>query len=118
MISRERFKADVMAWAQQVGVTPREVHVRPMKRKWGSCSSRGRLTFAADLLTQPEEKRVEVIVHELLHLNYPTHGKMFRSLLHAYLNQVGTAWSTEHVGGPAQIVGRASNENGDGARSD
>ncbi|MCX6690124.1 MAG: DUF45 domain-containing protein [Methanoregula sp.] len=24
------------------------------------------------------------MVHELLHLNYPNHGKMFRTLLNAY----------------------------------
>lgn len=115
MISREQFKADVMAWAQRVGVTPREVHVRPMKRKWGSCSSRGRLTFAADLLAQPEEKRAEVIVHELLHLKYPTHGKMFRRLLDAYLGQAETTWSVGCAAGPTQVEGRALNANGGGA---
>ena len=87
MISVDDFKADVMAWAERIGVTPKEIHVRPMKRKWGSCSSRGRLTFATDLLGQPEEKRAEVIVHELLHLRYPSHGKMFRALLRAYLGR-------------------------------
>ena len=95
MISREQFRAEVIAWAERIGVMPREVHVRRMKRKWGSCSSRGRLTFAADLLAQPEEKRTEVIVHELLHLRYPTHGKMFKVLLDAYLSQARRGRSRE-----------------------
>ena len=32
-----------MAWARRIGVEPKEVHIRPMSRKWGSCSTAGRL---------------------------------------------------------------------------
>jgi predicted metal-dependent hydrolase len=56
-----------------------------MNRKWASCSSKGRLTFNTDLLDEPASFRREVIVHELLHLKVPNHGKVFRSLLRAYL---------------------------------
>jgi predicted metal-dependent hydrolase len=79
------FKAEVQAWAQRLGVTPREIHLRPMKRKWASCSSRGRLTFNTELLRQPAAFRREVIVHELLHLKVPNHGPLFKALLKAYL---------------------------------
>jgi len=79
------FKAEVYAWAKRIGVEPREIHIRPMRRKWASCSSRGHLTFDVDLLRQPARKRAEVIVHELLHLKIGHHGKLFRSLLRAYL---------------------------------
>ena len=37
------------------------------------------------LLMQPAKFRREAIVHELLHLKVPNHGKLFRSLLRAYL---------------------------------
>lgn len=86
-VSADIFRAEVEAWARRLGVTPREIHIRPMKRKWASCSSRGRLTFATDLLHQPAEFRREVIVHELLHLKVPNHSKVFRALLKAYLAQ-------------------------------
>lgn len=56
-----------------------------MKRKWASCSRRGRLTFDTDLLRQPAGFRKEAIVHELLHLKLPNHGKVFKSLVKAYL---------------------------------
>ena len=79
------FKAEVRAWAQRIGVTPHEIHVRSMKRKWASCSSRGRLTFDTGLLRQPATFRREVIVHELLHLKVPNHGPLFKALLKAYL---------------------------------
>ena len=83
----EVFKEEVNAWAKKIGVQCKEIHVRPMKRKWASCSSKGRLTFNTDLLGEPASFRREVIVHELLHLKVPNHGKVFRSLLRAYLAQ-------------------------------
>lgn len=84
-VPADLFKAEVRTWAERIGVEPKEVHLRPMKRKWASCSSQGRLTFDTTLLRQPAEFRREVIVHELLHLKVPNHGPVFRSLLAAYL---------------------------------
>jgi predicted metal-dependent hydrolase len=82
----EVFKAEVRAWAERMGVQPREIHIRPMKRKWASCSSNGRVTFDRDLLRQPAQFRAEVIIHELLHLKIPNHGRLFRTLLRLYLS--------------------------------
>jgi hypothetical protein len=72
--------------AEQIGVEPVLVTVRSMRHKWGSCSSAGRLTFDRDLLVRPALFRARVIVHELLHLKYPQHGKVFRSMERAYLD--------------------------------
>jgi predicted metal-dependent hydrolase len=84
-IPRDLFKAEVHAWAARIGVKPKEVHIRPMTRKWGSCSTAGRLTFNGELLIAPIEVRRRVIVEELLHLKVPNHGKLFRALLKSYL---------------------------------
>ena len=81
----ELFKAEVRSWARKIEAEPREIHVRSMSRKWASCSSRGRLTFDSDLLRQPAGFRSKAIVHELLHLKVPNHGKLFNALLNAYL---------------------------------
>mgnify|MGYP001442401104 CR=1 FL=1 len=86
-VPAEVLRAEVMAWAERLGVTPREVRVRPMRRKWASCSSAGRLTFNSELLRQPSAFRAEVIVHELLHLQVPNHGRLFRALLRAHLSR-------------------------------
>lgn len=90
MISAEDFKNEVRAWADEIGVAVKEIHLRYMKRKWASCSSRGRLTFDLKLLEKQKENRAEVIIHELLHLKYPNHGRMFKSMLNVYLNKVKT----------------------------
>ena len=83
------FKREVLNWAEEMNLKPNEIHVRGMTRKWASCSSRGRLTFSFELLNKPDNFRAKVIVHELLHLKYSSHGKMFTSLLVAYLSKKG-----------------------------
>lgn len=83
----EEFKDEVRIWAAKIGVKPKEIHLREMKRKWASCSSRGRLTFDTSLLDEPEEVRARTILHELLHLRYPNHGRMFRMLLDIHLRK-------------------------------
>ncbi len=88
-VPQELFKSEVVAWAERIGVEPQQVSIRPMARKWGSCSSAGRLTFDRDLLHQPAAFRAEVIVHELLHLKYPQHGKTFTALVRSYLAKYG-----------------------------
>ena len=61
------------------------VQMRAMRRKWASLSRRGRLTLNADLLDLPRDLGEYVIVHELVHLLVPSHSKLFKSYLHAYV---------------------------------
>lgn len=84
-VSPEQFKKEVLAWAARIGVRVKEIHIRPMKRKWASCSRRGRLTFSSDLLEQPAAFRNRAIVHELVHLKVPNHGKLFKLLVRGFL---------------------------------
>jgi len=73
------------AWALRLRVNPKVVCVRSMHRKWGSCSSRGTITLAVDLLNQSPRFQDYVIVHELLHLRIRRHGRLFRALLSAHV---------------------------------
>jgi predicted metal-dependent hydrolase len=84
-VPMEVFKSEVHTWAGRIGVEPQAISVRLMKRKWASCSSKGNLTFDTDLLRQPADFRRKVIVHELLHLKIPNHGKLFKAMEAAYL---------------------------------
>lgn len=85
IVPAQVFLSEVAAWARRLGVSPKAVQLRRMKRKWASCSSRGRLTFDPALLRQPARFRAQVVVHELLHLKVPNHGKLFKTLYRAYL---------------------------------
>lgn len=93
MILQENFKKEVLEWAKEMNVKPKEIHIRETKTKWASCSSKKRLTFSNDLLNQPFEERAKVIVHELLHLKYPKHNTIFNALLTSYLNKKGIHFS-------------------------
>lgn len=84
-MTHEELKKEVVNWSKKIGVRPVEVHIRKMQRKWASCSSKGRVTLNSSILNKPSDFRSEVIVHELLHLKYPNHGKMFKALMRSYL---------------------------------
>lgn len=56
-----------------------------MAQKWASCSPSGVVTFSTDLLDESRSFGEAVILHELLHLTVPNHGKLFRSLLRSYM---------------------------------
>lgn len=72
-------------WSGRLRVRPARVQVQPMTRKWGSCSTAGTITLAADLARQPEAFQDFVIVHELLHIRVPNHGRVFKALLTVYV---------------------------------
>ncbi len=72
-------------WARRLNVRPRLVRVRPMTRKWGSCSTSGIVTLAADLPDQEAGFQDFVIAHELLHLRLPNHGRLFKALMSVHV---------------------------------
>jgi len=82
---REEFKERVLDWARKLEVDAHAIYVRPMKRKWASCSTVGTLSFNDELLGMAKELGDYVIVHELLHFAVPNHGKLWKSLMRAHL---------------------------------
>ena len=83
--NRDEFKAKINRWSEKIKVKPRQLRIQTMKKKWASCSSRGWVCFSSDLLREPGDFQEYVIVHELLHLHIPNHGRLFKSLMNAYL---------------------------------
>ena len=84
-MNRVEFIGRVESWASKLRVQARVIRVQRMTKKWGSCSTKGTLSFSSDLLREETAFQDYVIVHELLHLRVPNHGKLFRSLLTAYI---------------------------------
>jgi predicted metal-dependent hydrolase len=83
--TKKEFKSEIAHWAAVMKVKPAQICIQRMTKKWASCSSKGRVCFSADLLQESRTFQEFVIVHELLHLQVPNHGKLFKSLLTAYL---------------------------------
>lgn len=82
---RKEFKARVLEWAAKLDVKVYGLYVRPMRNKWASCSTAGTLSFNDELLGMERDLGEYVIVHELLHFSVPNHGKLWKSLMRAYL---------------------------------
>ena len=72
-----------MAWATKVRVNPSRIVITELKNKWGSCAPDGVVTFSLDLVDMPEDFQDYVVVHELLHLRYRSHGKAFTAMMTA-----------------------------------
>jgi len=81
----ERLKQRVERWAIKLKVKPRVVRVQAMTRKWGSCSTAGTITLAADLADQSAGFQEFVVAHEMLHLRVPNHSRLFKALMSAYM---------------------------------
>jgi predicted metal-dependent hydrolase len=62
VITKEQFKTEITRWAAIMKVRPAQICVH-----------------------EPKTFQDYVIVHELLHLQVPNHGKLFKSLMNAYL---------------------------------
>ena len=83
--SSEALKNRVRRWSERIGVAVNQVHIRPMTTKWASCSTTGRVTLADDVLSLNRKLQDYVIVHELLHLRVPNHGKLWKTLMRVYV---------------------------------
>jgi len=88
--AREKFRARILEWAAKLEVKATAIYIRPMSRKWASCSTAGTLSFNDELLGIPSELGDYVIVHELLHFSVPNHGKLWKSLMRAHLGDYET----------------------------
>ena len=82
---RARLRARVEHWARRLKVRPRIVRIQPMVRKWGSCSSGGIITLAEDLINRSTAFQDFVIVHELLHMRIPNHGRLFKAMMSVHV---------------------------------
>lgn len=66
---------------QRMGYAQPTVHIRRMKTRWGSLSSKGTLTLNRELIRAPRDCIDYVVTHELCHLKYQDHSSAFYRLL-------------------------------------
>lgn len=64
-------------YAALMGVSFGRISVRHQKGRWGSCSSKGDLSFNCLLMLMPDFVREGVVAHELCHIKHRDHSRAF-----------------------------------------
>jgi hypothetical protein len=72
-------------WAKAMVVEPEHISFRYSKNRWGSCSSRNRISFNYHLIKLPSSLIEYVVIHELAHITFKNHSKDFWNLIYQYL---------------------------------
>lgn len=73
----EEFRDRTASCARRLGVSPKTVGVKTYRRRWGSCSSRGEITYNWRLIIAPEPIVDYVVAHEVAHLAQHNHSAAF-----------------------------------------
>lgn len=98
--ARTMFEQRCAYYRQYTGGRYTSVTIRDQKTRWGSCSSRGTLSFNYRLIFAPPAVLDYVVVHELCHLTHMNHSKEFWNLVGTVMPDYKThrKWLKEHGG--------------------
>jgi len=75
--ARRELQARCMWFSLQTGYIPAAIRITDARKRWGSCTHKGRINFSWRLLQAPPEIVDYVVVHELVHIGQPDHSKKF-----------------------------------------
>ena len=96
--AQEVITARVGYYTRQHGFPYQRVRIGSARTRWGSCSSRGTLSFTWRLVIAPSEIIDYVVVHELAHTRFRHHQKAFwaqvAAILPDYKHRV--TWLKQH----------------------
>ena len=79
--ARELVERKLQRWGPDINLAWQKVRIANQKTRWGSCSTKGTLSFSWRLIELPEPLVDYVIVHELCHLTHMNHSPDFWSLV-------------------------------------
>ena len=80
-IAQERLPGLVRRYGDMLGVQPNRLSVTFARKRFGSCSGKGGVSFSFRLFAYPAEAVEYVVAHELAHLKQLNHSPAFYQLL-------------------------------------
>lgn len=96
--AREFITARTAYYHNITGGNYTSITIRDQKSRWGSCSSRGTLSFNYRLIFAPPIILDYVVVHELCHLTHMNHSKDFWDMVERVMPdyKMHKNWLREH----------------------
>lgn len=96
--AREYIPKRVAYYNAMTGGSYNKITIRSQKTRWGSCSSKGTLSFNWRLMLAPPAILDYVVVHELCHLTHMNHSAEFWNLVESVFPNYRAArkWLKEH----------------------
>jgi hypothetical protein len=97
-LAKRDFAGRARAAAARIGRNVTRVVVRDPKSRWGSCSSKGSLSFSWRLVFAPDAVIDYVVAHEVAHLIEMNHGPRFWRLVASLVPDVehSRTWLRRH----------------------
>jgi predicted metal-dependent hydrolase len=78
----------IKKWETKIGITIRELKIRKMKTKWGTCNSKAkRIWLNLELAKKPQHCIEYVLVHEMIHFLVKGHNNKFKELINLHMPQ-------------------------------
>ena len=82
--ARDVLTADIADYSLKAGITPPLLALSSARRRWGSCSSDGKIRINWRLIMAPDHVRRSVVAHEIAHLRHMNHSAAF----YAWLDEI------------------------------
>jgi len=70
----DKLEQKSIKYSEQMGVQPTQIKVKEYKSRWGSCNSRGEISYNWKIIMTPHRIVDYVVIHELCHLIHHNHS--------------------------------------------
>lgn len=75
------FRKKFVFFSRKLNIKHKKITFKKMRNKWASTSTAGNFTFNTELFKKKKSLCNYVMVHELLHIKIPNHGKLWKALM-------------------------------------
>lgn len=86
----KRIDSLVAHWSKTLDIEVPPYTIRDSKKRWGSCSASGRLSFSLRAQALGDEELSYLVLHEVAHLLHFNHSKEFKELLQTHMSDYKT----------------------------